>query len=82
MNLNITLRNLGEQFRYKEQDAGLSVKLKTGLPDEESIIVTDSTKLVQILSNLVSNAIKFKGHVEFGYQYRTDPLNSLLKIQA
>ena len=29
------------------------------LPDEDSNIITDSTKLIQILSNLINNAIKF-----------------------
>ena len=81
MNLNTTLRKLGEQFRYKEQDAGLSIKLITGLSDEESIIVTDSTKLVQVLSNLISNAIKFtkEGHVEFGYQYKNEFIEFFVK---
>ncbi len=81
MNLNVTLRNLGEQFSYKEQDEGLSIKLTTGLSDEESVIVTDSTKLIQVLSNLISNAIKFtkEGHIDFGYQLKNGSLEFFVR---
>jgi signal transduction histidine kinase len=39
------------------------------LPDNESDILADNTKLVQVLSNLISNALKFtqEGKVDFGY---------------
>jgi signal transduction histidine kinase len=39
------------------------------LPDDASVINTDSTKLIQILSNLISNSVKFtkNGQIDFGY---------------
>jgi len=43
--------------------------LRTGQKDEESNIITDVTKVIQILSNLLNNAFKFtcEGKIEFGY---------------
>jgi PAS domain S-box-containing protein len=69
MDLNSSLRNLHEQFRLKESEYNIKINLSTGLRDEESIIVTDSTKLIEIISNLISNSIKFtrKGKIDFGY---------------
>jgi PAS domain S-box-containing protein len=69
MNLNESLRSLNEQFKYKEREGNVPIKLSTGLPDEKSIIRTDSTKVIQILSNLINNAYKFTrtGQIDFGY---------------
>lgn len=69
INLNAALKSLDEQFSYQEKEGILSINLLPDLPDEEAVIVTDSTKLIQILSNLISNSIKFtsKGRIDFGY---------------
>jgi len=69
MKLNESLRSLNEQFTYKERENNIQIHLTTGLPDEESVIRTDGTKVIQILSNLISNSLKFtgKGQIDFGY---------------
>jgi PAS domain S-box-containing protein len=69
MNLNASLRGLNEQFSYKEKSDLISINLSTGLPDESATITTDSTKVIQILSNLINNATKFtkEGRIDFGY---------------
>ena len=69
MDLNLSLRSLKDQFKYKVQPGIVSLNLKTGLPDEKAFISTDSIKLIQILSNLVNNATKFTtaGDIDFGY---------------
>lgn len=67
--LNLSLRNLDEQFSYSEKQYKIPINLSTGLPDHQAVIMTDNTKLIQILSNLINNSIKFtrKGKIEFGY---------------
>jgi signal transduction histidine kinase len=69
MNLNQSMRSLDEQFSYKEKPDIISINLMTGLTDEKAHILTDSTKLIQILSNLINNATKFtkEGRIDFGY---------------
>lgn len=46
------------------------------LPDEEAIVETDETKFLEVLSNLISNAIKFtaKGSVSYGYTLQKETL--------
>jgi len=68
-NLNSSLRMLNEQFSYKEKQYEIPISLSPGLPDADAIIITDGTKLIQILSNLISNSIKFtrQGQIDFGY---------------
>jgi signal transduction histidine kinase len=68
-NLNSALRSLNDQFSIMGNQKNVSINLKTSLSDEDSKIISDNTKLVQILSNLINNAIKFTkdGTVDFGY---------------
>ncbi len=81
LNLNSCLRSLDEQFSYKKQPDVISINLETGLPDEESNVLTDSTKLIQILSNLISNATKFtsEGCIDFGYNLNDGFLEFFVK---
>jgi PAS domain S-box-containing protein len=81
MNLNSSLRILDEQFSYKEKPDIISINLDTGLPDEQAVIMADSTKLIQILSNLINNASKFtrKGRIDFGYAMKDGNLEFFVK---
>ena len=68
-NLNSALKGLNEQFSITGKQNNVSINLKMSISDEDSVIITDNTKLVQILSNLINNAIKFtkNGQIDFGY---------------
>lgn len=57
-------------LKLDAEKKNLSIFLKNGLPDKESVIKTDSEKFIGILSNLVKNAIKYtdRGSIEFGYK--------------
>jgi hypothetical protein len=67
--LNVLLNDLYRQFHIKAVEKGIDLILTTDLSDSDSNINTDRTKLVQVLSNLLWNALKFtdKGQIEFGY---------------
>ena len=81
MNLNSTLKSLNEQFRINRKQNNVSMSLSTILPDEDSNIITDNTKLVQILSNLINNSIKFTrdGQIDFGYVLKDKLLEFFVK---
>jgi signal transduction histidine kinase len=67
--LNEILRNLFKQYELNASEKGIKLKLETGLPDVIAVIRSDKTKLIQVLSNLLGNALKFtsEGEIAFGY---------------
>ncbi len=73
-NKEVCLNNLlSEQFLIfdvKAKESKIQLHLKKGLPDKQSTILGDQTKLNKIVSNLLENALKFtaNGFIEFGYQ--------------
>lgn len=54
----------------------ISFSLTKGLPDEKSVIITDTVKVRQVLNNLINNAIKFtdSGYIKFGYSLEENTL--------
>ena len=76
INVNQLIRNLYNQFEIRVTGHYLKLFYQTPLPDDKVWIETDETKLVQILSNLVGNALKFtkEGHIVFGYEVKENQL--------
>lgn len=67
-NVNQILQNVYEQIKIKVSEINISCEIEQTLPDTKANIITDETKLTQILSNLVTNALKFteKGSIKYG----------------
>ncbi|MCD6555605.1 MAG: response regulator, partial [Bacteroidales bacterium] len=72
--LNDLFLELFSIFDIRAKENKTPLYLKKGLPDTESMVLTDSSKLNKILSNLLENALKFtnKGFIEFGYRLKND----------
>jgi signal transduction histidine kinase/ActR/RegA family two-component response regulator len=74
ININIVcidelLNNLNSTFQYQAVEKNISLKLNKTGTNPETVAYTDSTKLTEILTNILTNAFKFThtGEVEFGY---------------
>ncbi len=72
VNINSVLRDLSEQYAYKVKAQNIGLILHAPLSDEKSEILTDRTRLIQIVSNLLTNAFKFTktGKIDFGYEMK------------
>lgn len=70
VNVNELLERLFQNFKHLlAQSVKKEVKLLTDIPVDTFIMEVDGTRLEQIVSNLINNAIKFtnEGYIKFGY---------------
>jgi len=76
LNINSICSLIFELFILKAEHKNISLSYQTPLSDNEAIIISDETKLTQVLTNLLSNAVKFTNHgsIEFGYILKNDNL--------
>jgi CheY-like chemotaxis protein len=81
VSINDTIRDLSTFFIPEAEKKGLKLTYLTDLPDQDSIIHTDSNMVNQILTNLLNNAIKFteKGSIKFGYNLVNNNIQFFVK---
>lgn len=67
--LNDLLMELFSIFNLKSKERNIPLYLEKAYCDDKSHILSDRTKIIKILSNLLENSLKFtnKGFIEFGY---------------
>ncbi|HUW06943.1 MAG TPA: response regulator [Williamwhitmania sp.] len=72
VDLNMVMNQTYEHFQPKCQSKGLTLVSENILLHDEVLIMSDEAKLLQILTKLLDNAIKFtkEGYVNFGYSVK------------
>lgn len=70
VSVNSLFDNLALFYGSKAAAKDIEFRVIKPLPDDESIIITDRSKLQQVLDNLLNNAFKFtsEGHITLGYE--------------
>ena len=81
-NINEQLEYINAFFKPDAERKGIKLSFQNTLRTTDVNIKTDKEKLVQILFNLVKNAIKFtdKGSIEFGYNLKKDGSTNVIEF--
>lgn len=81
VNINSLIRNIYSQFYLRAEQAGLKFSHHTELEDKKANILTDETRLMQVMSNLLNNSFKFtrKGSIHFGYTIKEESIEFFVK---
>ncbi|MEL6942515.1 MAG: response regulator, partial [Bacteroidota bacterium] len=76
-NLSKMLISLYQLFENVAHNKGISLHLNSTIPEEATMVMLDETKVRQILSNFISNALKYteKGEVKLGCDLKDDQLH-------
>ena len=83
--MNFSINKLCDEvystFAPIAQQKGIELICRKGLPDSKSMVKTDETKLKQVLTNLISNSVKFtsSGQIEIEYTLCNNMLNFVVK---
>ncbi|MBI9052905.1 MAG: PAS domain S-box protein [Bacteroidales bacterium] len=79
--INDLLKSLFEIHKYQFDEKKIDLRLLPDLSNKPKEINTDKRKLIQILSNLLSNSLKFteQGFTEFGYDIRSKTFEFYVK---
>ena len=80
-NINEQIHYLCDFFKPEAHEKKLTLVCHTPLPDEEAIMETDHEKLLNILTNLIKNALKFtpEGRIDVGYRVENDRIHFYVK---
>ena len=70
------LENLHMQFKSAAASKGIDLIFEQPKAETEEFIYTDSTKFIQVMSNLLANACKFtnEGSIRMGYTWNSDQI--------
>lgn len=79
--INDIIDELYAFFKPVVESKGLRLISEKALPLKESAIMVDKTRLSQILSNLINNALKFtdNGSITFGYTKKKDEIEFFVR---
>jgi len=70
------MQQMFDQLEHLVKHKPLKFRLNNMLKADQKCMITDQTKVTQVLTNLVHNAIKYtdEGHIEFGCREKEDKL--------